>query len=91
MFTTGSADTTVKPADVRSAFEACPARPRIFAELVGAGHMEPRDGGKRLNLFDGHFLACHVSNRTASCDAIYGGGPHSLCKANQYTSCVLQK
>ena len=89
MFTTGSADTTVPAADVRAAFDACPARPKIFAELVGAGHMEPRDGGKRLNNFDADFLACHVSNRTESCELIYGQGPHSLCKANAYTSCVI--
>ena len=90
MFTTGSADTTVDPASVKSAFDACPARPKVFAELVGAGHMEPRDGGRRLNLFDAHFLACHVSKRAESCTAIYSGGPLSLCRANKYTSCEIK-
>ena len=89
MFTTGSADTTVDPATVKDAFSACPSRPRIFANVRGAAHMEPRDGGKRLNALDAHFLACHVAQRQASCDIIYGGGPQSLCKANDYVECII--
>jgi dienelactone hydrolase len=90
MFTTGTADTTVDPATVRAAFDACPSRPKVFANLVGGVHMEPRDGSKHLNLFDAQFLACHVANRTDSCDAIYGGGKDSLCRKYSYAACVIK-
>ena len=90
MFTTGTADTTVAPATVRAAFDTCPSRPKVFANLKGGVHMEPRDGSKHLNLFDAQFLACHVANRTDSCDAIYGSGKDSLCQKYNYAECIVQ-
>ena len=94
MFVTGTADTTVSPATVRAGYEKCPARPKIFVNVVGAGHMEPREG-KRMNVLDAHFLACHTGGFRDSCDVIYGNGSHSLCKhpdpARTYAECKIDR
>ena len=79
------------PASVRAAFDACPARPKIFANLVGGVHMEPRDGSRHLNLFDAQFLACHISNRSDACGAIYGGGKDLLCRKYKFSECLIEK
>ena len=66
------------------------ARPKIYAELTGGIHNEPKKDGL-LNQFDAHFLACHTAGIQSSCDRIYGSGPTSLCQANNYTKCEITK
>jgi len=85
MFTTGTEDHAGR---LRSAFELCPGRPKILAQVEGASHMEPADHG-RLNPFDAHFLGCHLANLTTSCDKVYGKAAGSLCKANKMTACEV--
>merc|ERR1712232_1510498 len=86
-FTTGSED---HGAHLRGAFELCPGRPKVLAQVDGASHMEPANYG-RLNPFDAHFLGCHLANLTASCDKVYGNAADSLCKANKMTACEVTK
>lgn len=83
MFTTGTADDTVPWEVALLAYKTCPARPKVYANLVGGTHMETREK-KRLNRFTARFLSCHVSQLQDHCDAIYGGGPFSLCRAEHY-------
>merc|ERR1719469_1619514 len=85
MFTTGTEDHASR---LRGAFEACPGRPKILAQVEGASHMEPADNG-RLNPFDAHFLGCHLANLTTSCDKVYGPAAGSMCKANKMTACEV--
>merc|ERR1712032_1610976 len=87
MFTTGTED---HASHLRGAFEACPGRPKILAQVEGASHMEPAENG-RLNPFDAHFLGCHLANLTASCDMVYGNAVGSICKANTMTVCEIVK
>lgn len=89
MFTTGTADDKKPPAVIRAYFDAYPG-PKVFANLVGGGHMEARKG-KRMNRLDAQFLACHVAEHNASCEAIYGHAEDSLCNANEYApdGCII--
>jgi hypothetical protein len=79
MFCSGGEDRRGKN---RQAFNACPSKWKVFAEVNGARHMEPAGAG-RLNPFDAHFLGCHVANLTTSCDKIYGNAPDSICHAGE--------
>jgi len=79
MFCSGGEDRRSKN---RQAFNACPSKYKVFAEVNGARHMEPAGAG-RLNPFDAHFLGCHVANLTTSCDKIYGNAPDSICHAGE--------
>jgi len=85
MFLTGTED---HAGNVRKDFEACPARPKVLAEVEGAKHMEPLSPG-RLNPFDAHFLGCHVVGLNASCDKVYGKGADDMCQANTMTECQI--
>jgi len=67
-------------------YQSCPADHKVFAQVQGAGHMEPIQGG-RMNPFDAHFLGCHVADLKDSCDKIYGDGADSVCKANPMDGC----
>ena len=71
---------------VKPVFEACPARPKVFANLANGSHMEPEHEG-RNNPFDAHFLACHVADYQPSCDLIYKDTPSNLCKQEDYVDC----
>ena len=68
------------------AFESCPGRPKVFANLVNGSHMEPIHGG-RNNEFDARFLACHVASHTPSCNAIYNN--NTMCKLHDYVDCDI--
>ena len=86
LFTTGSADTTVRPNHVYAAFKACPARPKVFVELSGQGHTTKGEQG-----FDAHFLACHAAGVQSSCERIYGSDAEALCQARKYNRCEVVK
>lgn len=88
MFTTGTADMVVSPLIPLAAFKLCPARPKIFVNLVGGDHMEPRNGG-RMNLLTAKFLSCHINQRQDHCEVIYGHGPGTLCSLNSYMECFV--
>lgn len=87
MFVTGTED---HRGNVQKDFEACPGRPKVFAEIEGAEHMEPLSPG-RLNPFDAHFLGCHVAGLNASCDKVFGSASDDMCKANNMTACQIVK
>ena len=84
MFTTGSADGTVKPSHVYAAFKACAGRPKIYAELRGQYHTTKTEQG-----FDAHFLACHTAGIETSCAMIYSNRSDSLCNARNYVKCEI--
>lgn len=87
LFTTGSADNTVEPSFLYKAFQACPARPKVFINIAGQYHTTKGEQG-----FDAHFLACHTAGIKSSCNKIYGSGPDDLCQAKKYVQCeVVQK
>lgn len=85
MFVTGTED---HRENVKKDFKACPARPKILAEVDDAKHMEPLSPG-RMNPFDAHFLGCHVAGLKASCDKVYGNTADAMCKANNMTLCEI--
>ena len=82
MFTTCEDDGHHAQAD-KAAFQSCPGRPKVFANLVNGSHMEPIQG-RRNNEFDARFLACHVASHKPSCDAIYN---KSMCAKEAYVEC----
>ena len=87
LFTTGSADTTVKPDFLYTAFRACPARPKIFINIAGQYHTTKNEQG-----FDAHFLGCHTGGLQSSCARIYAkdaNGTYALCKAKKYVKCEV--
>lgn len=76
MFTTGTMDGL--EAHTYTGFNASSGRPKILADLHGAGHMEPMDlkgaGHMAMNALGAAFLSCHLSGRQDHCRDIYGGG-----------------
>lgn len=89
MFVTGTADTIETPSSMLRQYHLSVAYPKVFANLESAYHMEVTEG-KRLNLFGGKFLSCHVAGRSHHCEAIYGKANGSLCKSNEYADCIVQ-
>lgn len=85
MFVTGTED---HRGNVQKDFEACPGRPKVFAQVAGAAHMEPKSPG-RLNQFDAHFMGCHVAGLAASCDKVYGSAADGMCQAQSMTACEV--
>merc|ERR1711953_1406553 len=71
------------------AFQSAPARPAIFANVVGATHMAPVHSGPQ-NKFMAHFLKCHLSSTKDSCDMIYGDAPGSLCHSIPMANCEIR-
>jgi pimeloyl-ACP methyl ester carboxylesterase len=91
MFESSDDDRTVWPSRVKSAFDACPSRPKVFAQAKGRGHMEPEQDGV-VNPFMAHFVGCEVAGLKTSCDKVYGSGPDSMCHDTQnISSCVVTK
>ena len=84
LFTTGSADTTVRANFLYTAFQACPARPKVFVNIAGQYHTT-----KGEQAFHAHFLACHTAGVQSSCSHIYGKGPNDLCQAKKYVKCEI--
>lgn len=84
MFTSGQADTTVKAEFLYQAFQACPARPKVFVDIAGQYHTTKGEQG-----FDAHFLGCHTAGLQSSCARIYGKGPDDLCQAKRYVRCEV--
>jgi len=72
------------------AFQATTSTPRIFASILGGGHMYPAHGSP-MNGMMAHFLACYLLPRKESCDIIFGDSPDSLCKANPMGDCEVIK
>jgi len=87
MFATGTSDP--KRHKLYWAYDATPARPSIFANLVGGAHMEPIHGG-RLNEFMAHFQGCYLIPRQESCNKIYGDGNDTLCHKNPMADCQIR-
>jgi hypothetical protein len=88
MFTTGTEDQhDNKDHHVYNFYRSYPALNAVYANLVGAHHMEPQVG-KRLNNFTAIFFSCHVSRSKAACDLIYGKAPEALCQAYAYERCL---
>lgn len=81
MFSMGTRDKREQA--VRSYFDRYMGSVKVFADVSGAGHMEPQKG-MHLNVFDGKFLSCHVSQNHDDCSVIYGQSPNSLCRKNSY-------
>jgi dienelactone hydrolase len=86
MFTTGSADSTVEASFLYKAFQACPARPRVYVNTAGQYHTTKGEQG-----FDAHFLACHVAGNQTSCARVYGTGPTDLCQARKRVKCQIDR
>jgi dienelactone hydrolase len=88
MFTTGTEDQhDNKDHHVYNFYKNYPALNKVYANLVGAHHMEPLVG-KRLNTFTALFFSCHLSRSKAACDLIYGKAPEALCQAYAYEKCL---
>lgn len=90
MFETSDHDRTVWPSKVKAAFDACPSRPKVFAQARGRGHMEPEQDGV-VNPYMAHFVGCEVAGLKTSCDKVYGDGPDSICHDANISSCVVTK
>jgi len=88
MFTTGTNDNLEGPETIYPQFEEVPSKPKIYLNLEGADHTEPSEGG-RLNIWGGRFLACHLSQRSRQCHAIYGKGQGTLCSSNSFADCIV--
>lgn len=73
MYATGSRDLLVPAFEVKGAFEKAP-HPRLFANLKGAGHMEPLSspvGKHRWNPYVAAFLDCHLKKDEDACNKAY--------------------
>jgi len=88
MFTTGTLDSKVTGPTMENYFKSIPAHHKVFVNLADAYHMEPQEG-MRLNVLTAQFLSCHVGQVDEDCEVIYGKGPHSICKVNEYETCSV--
>lgn len=88
-FQTGSADTTVRPASVREAYDKTTGVPKVFAEIKGSPHLEPTSGKNRFKEYSIAFLNCHLLDDSAECVKIYGTATGSLCNGDlTMTACT---
>lgn len=80
MFTTGSSDTMPadSPAGLKKDYTRTTGVPKVFANLEGAGHMEPC-GKNRLTPFTIAMMDCHLRGDSAQCTKVYGSETSSLC------------
>lgn len=86
-FGTGSADSVVSPASVKSAYDKTVNVSKVFAEISGAVHNEPmvqpwghgRFTPYVIAMFDCHLKGIHWKWDGGGCAQIYGSGSDSLC------------
>lgn len=88
MYVTGSLDGMVKNKSLEHFFEESAARPKIYAKLRDAYHMEVQEG-MRMNILTARFLSCHVALNQDDCQVIYGTGKNTMCNMNNYTKCLV--
>jgi dienelactone hydrolase len=88
MYVTGSLDKFDEHNSLERFFKESAARPKVYAKLKDAYHMEVQEG-MRLNVLTARFLSCHVGSNPDDCEVIYGTGEDSMCQANAYTKCSV--
>lgn len=90
MFMTGTLDKSDLDNSTWPYFVASNATNKVYANLIGAYHMEVQEG-ERLNVLSAQFLACHVGLSEQDCEIIYGTGPGTICDpaTNDYQNCVV--
>jgi dienelactone hydrolase len=88
MYVTGSLDKFDEHNALERFFNESAARPKVYAKLEDAYHMEVQEG-MRMNILTARFLSCHVGLNQDDCQVIYGTGEDSMCKANAYTKCSV--
>jgi len=88
LFTTGTLDKFNENDEMRVFYEAFKGKPKAYLNLQDAYHMEVQEG-MRLNVLSAQFLSCHVGANKGDCDIIYGSGPDSVCKVNDYKHCMV--
>lgn len=89
-FETSIYDRNISPQKVKSAFEACPSRPKVFVNAADGGHMEPTKEAY-ANPYMAHFFGCHVGGYDKSCQIVYGDGPDSMCADKNLAECIIVK
>jgi len=89
MFLTGTDDSSSSPQDVMlDQFNAAQSAHKVFSNIQGGTHTRPIDLGT-MNPWVAKFFSCHLSDRSADCNAVYGSGDGTLCDANDYAACKV--
>lgn len=87
LFVTGTADP--RRHKLWWAYDPTPGRPSIYANMVGAAHMEPAHTG-HSNEFMAHFHGCYLIPRQESCQKIYGSTDDTLCHKYEMANCIIR-
>ncbi len=77
---TGTADVLVPPATVRSAYMNTRGVPKVYANILGATHLEPNTvGPNRWTDYAAAMFGCYLYKIDDACDTVFGSSSQSLC------------
>ncbi|KAJ9465340.1 hypothetical protein DIPPA_10303 [Diplonema papillatum] len=87
LYVSGTLDTEAPSLAIKKAYDANPQPGSRFANLKGAGHMEPSQfGDKRLNRYVAHYVRCLSIDDVVACKEM-----EAMCTTHKFASCTVKQ